>query len=141
MAETGDPIGTGLVASLPRPGGNVTGIASVAAELAGKSVQFIRDMLPSARRVTALANATDRFRLFLTHADKQPRHPRHRSGQARRHGVKPRPLRSLRWHGWISQGDPGKAQAETAALYRRRRMLLFTSVHRGADAAQFWRSR
>jgi|AmaraimetFIIA100_FD_contig_123_81042_length_3462_multi_7_in_2_out_0_4 putative ABC transport system substrate-binding protein len=61
MAETGDPIGTGLVASLPRPGGNVTGIASVTAELAGKSVQLIRDMLPSARRVTALANGTDPF--------------------------------------------------------------------------------
>jgi len=61
MADTGDPIGTGLVASLPRPGGNVTGIASVTAELAGKSVQLIRDMLPSARRVTALANATDPF--------------------------------------------------------------------------------
>jgi ABC transporter substrate binding protein len=52
MAETGDPIGTGLVASLPRPGGNVTGLASVTAELAGKCVQLIRDMLPSARRVT-----------------------------------------------------------------------------------------
>jgi len=61
MAETGDPIGTGLVASLPRPGGNVTGIASVTAELAGKSVQLIRDMLPSAARVTALANAIDPF--------------------------------------------------------------------------------
>ena len=61
MAETGDPIGTGLVMSLHRPGGNVTGIASAAAELAGKSVQLIRDMLPSARRVTALANATDPF--------------------------------------------------------------------------------
>src|SRR5436309_9617123 len=61
MAETGDPIGTGLVMSLPRPGGNVTGIASATAELAGKSVQLIRDMLPSARRVTALANATDPF--------------------------------------------------------------------------------
>ena len=61
MAETGDPVGTGLVDSLRRPGGNVTGIASVAAELAGKSVQLIRDMLPSARRVTALANAIDPF--------------------------------------------------------------------------------
>src|SRR4051794_26781650 len=61
MAETGDPVGTGLIMSLPRPGGNVTGIASVTAELAGKSVQLIRDMLPSARRVTALANATDPF--------------------------------------------------------------------------------
>src|SRR5438309_3158030 len=61
MADTGDPIGTGLVASLPRPGGNVTGIASGTAELAGKSVQLIRDLLPSARRVTVLANATDPF--------------------------------------------------------------------------------
>src|SRR5437667_1503772 len=61
MAETGDPIGTGLIMSLPRSGGNVTGIASVTAELAGKSVQLIREMLPSARRVTALANATDPF--------------------------------------------------------------------------------
>jgi putative ABC transport system substrate-binding protein len=61
MAETGDPIGTGLVKSLSRPGGNVTGIAAVTAELAGKSVQLIRDMLPSARRVTALANGIDPF--------------------------------------------------------------------------------
>ena len=61
MADTGDPVGTGLVASLPRPGGNVTGIAGVTAELSGKCVELIRDMLPSARRVTALANATDPF--------------------------------------------------------------------------------
>jgi ABC-type uncharacterized transport system substrate-binding protein len=61
MAETGDPVGTGLVASLPRPGGNVTGMAAVTAELAGKTVQLIREMLPAARRVTALANATDPF--------------------------------------------------------------------------------
>jgi putative tryptophan/tyrosine transport system substrate-binding protein len=61
MAETGDPIGTGLVMSLPQPGGNVTGIAAVTAELAGKTVQLIRDLLPSARRVTALANAIDPF--------------------------------------------------------------------------------
>jgi putative tryptophan/tyrosine transport system substrate-binding protein len=61
MADTGDPIGTGLIASLPRPGGNVTGIAGITAELAGKSVQLIREMLPSVRRVTALANAIDPF--------------------------------------------------------------------------------
>jgi putative ABC transport system substrate-binding protein len=68
MAETGDPVGTGLIASLARPGGNVTGLASVTAELSGKSVQLIRDMLPSARRVTALANATDPFsKPFLEH--------------------------------------------------------------------------
>src|SRR5262249_25538149 len=61
MAETGDPVGTGLVASLPQPGGNVTVIAAVTAELAVQTVQLIREILPSARRVTALANATDPF--------------------------------------------------------------------------------
>ena len=62
MADSGDPVGTGLIASLARPGGNVTGMAGVTAELAGKSVELIRDMMPSARRVAVLANATDPFR-------------------------------------------------------------------------------
>ena len=52
---------TGLVASLSRPGGNVTGIAAITAELAGKCVELIRDILPSARRVSALINVTDPF--------------------------------------------------------------------------------
>jgi len=61
MALVGNPIETGLVESLARPGGNITGMAGVAAELAGKSVQLIREMMPSARRVAALANAPDPF--------------------------------------------------------------------------------
>jgi putative ABC transport system substrate-binding protein len=64
----GNPVETGLVESLPRPGGNITGMAGVGAELAGKSVQLIRDMLPSERRVVALANAPDPFsKPFLEH--------------------------------------------------------------------------
>src|SRR5262249_32763574 len=59
MADAGDPVGTELVASLPRPGGNVTGIAGVTAELSGKCIELIRELLPAARRVTALAHATD----------------------------------------------------------------------------------
>jgi putative ABC transport system substrate-binding protein len=61
MADAGDPVGTGLVASLARPGGNVTGIAGITAELSAKCIELIRDILPSVRRVTALANATDPF--------------------------------------------------------------------------------
>ena len=68
MALAGDPVGTGLVESLNRPGGNVTGMAGVTAELAGKSVEVIRELLPSARRVAALANAPDPFsKPFLEH--------------------------------------------------------------------------
>jgi putative ABC transport system substrate-binding protein len=61
MALAGNPVETGLVESLARPGGNITGMAGVAAELAGKSVQLLREMLPSAKRVVALANAPDPF--------------------------------------------------------------------------------
>jgi putative tryptophan/tyrosine transport system substrate-binding protein len=68
MALAGDPVTTGLVDSLNRPGGNITGMAGVTAELSGKSVELIREMLPSARRVVALANAPDPFsKPFLEH--------------------------------------------------------------------------
>jgi len=61
MALAGNPVETGLVQTLARPGGNVTGLAGVGAELAGKSVELIKEMLPTARRVVALANAPDPF--------------------------------------------------------------------------------
>jgi len=68
MALAGDPVGTGLVESLNRPGGNITGMAGVTAELAGKSVEVIRELLPSAHRIAALANAPDPFsKPFLEH--------------------------------------------------------------------------
>jgi putative ABC transport system substrate-binding protein len=60
-AACGDPVETGLVESIARPGGNVTGIAAVSDDLSGKMVEFIRDVLPTARRAVALANAPDPF--------------------------------------------------------------------------------
>jgi|SRR6266849_2722173 len=50
MAYAGDPLGTGLVASLARPGANITGLSGFSPELAGKMLQFIREMLPTAQR-------------------------------------------------------------------------------------------
>jgi len=68
MALAGNPVETGLIDSLDRPGGNITGMAGVGAELAGKTVELIRDMLPSERRIVALANAPDPFsKPFLEH--------------------------------------------------------------------------
>jgi putative tryptophan/tyrosine transport system substrate-binding protein len=49
------------VASLARPGGNITGISLMAAELHGKCVELFRDILPSVRRVAVLLNAEDPF--------------------------------------------------------------------------------
>jgi putative tryptophan/tyrosine transport system substrate-binding protein len=61
MAPSGDPVGTGLISSLSRPGGNVTGLSAAAAELAGKSLELIREFLPAARRVAALADPANTF--------------------------------------------------------------------------------
>ncbi len=61
MAVAGNPVENGLVQSLARPGGNVTGIASVGSETAAKCVELVREMLPSARRIAVLATAPDPF--------------------------------------------------------------------------------
>jgi putative ABC transport system substrate-binding protein len=60
-AACGDMVGSGLLTSLARPDGNVTGISSQSAELAGKMVELIREMIPSTRRVAVLVNAPDPF--------------------------------------------------------------------------------
>jgi putative ABC transport system substrate-binding protein len=66
MAGAGDPVATGLVASLAAPGGNVTGLSAIAAELGGKLLEVIRDMLPAARRLAVVAHGADSFtRPFL----------------------------------------------------------------------------
>jgi putative ABC transport system substrate-binding protein len=67
MAPAGDPVGTGLVPSLARPGGNVTGLSAATAEVAGKSVELVREILPAARRLAVLASESDPFtKPFLT---------------------------------------------------------------------------
>jgi len=67
---SGDPVGTGLVQSLARPGANLTGVSLMAAELAGKCVELFRDILPSVRRIAVLGNAADPFsHAFLQQMD------------------------------------------------------------------------
>ncbi|HEX2930269.1 MAG TPA: ABC transporter substrate binding protein [Candidatus Binatia bacterium] len=51
MAESTDPVGTGLVASLARPGGNVTGLTSVGGELGGKLLELLKEIVPRLSRV------------------------------------------------------------------------------------------
>jgi putative tryptophan/tyrosine transport system substrate-binding protein len=61
MAGAGDPVATGLVTSLARPGGNITGLSSGGSEIAGKSVELIREVVPSARRIGVILNELDPF--------------------------------------------------------------------------------
>ena len=56
FATAGDPVGTGLVASLARPGGNVTGLSNQSADIASKRIGLLRDVVPNLRRLAIMAN-------------------------------------------------------------------------------------
>jgi putative ABC transport system substrate-binding protein len=56
FATAGDPVGTGVVASLARPGGNVTGLSVQNTDLAGKRLELLREVVPGLRRVAFIGN-------------------------------------------------------------------------------------
>lgn len=56
FAVANNPVGIGLVASLARPGGNVTGVSNETADLAGKRLELLREVVPSLRRLAIMAN-------------------------------------------------------------------------------------
>jgi putative ABC transport system substrate-binding protein len=74
MVGVGDPVGSGLVASLARPGGNVTGLVALSTELAGKQLESLKDVLPTVSRVAILWNpANPAHALMVREADVEAR--------------------------------------------------------------------
>src|SRR5215475_7587 len=59
MAQDGDPVGNGFVASLARPGGNITGLSRLAPELSGKQLELLKETVPRLARVAVLRNSTE----------------------------------------------------------------------------------
>ena len=59
IALVGDPIGTGLVSNLARPGGNVTGISTMTGELTSKRLSLLKELVPGTRRIAVLFNPVD----------------------------------------------------------------------------------
>jgi len=59
MTALGDPVGSGFVSSLARPGGNVTGISTMSAELASKRLGVLKEVVPAAKRIAAMFNPDD----------------------------------------------------------------------------------
>ena len=58
FASSGDPVGNGLVASLARPGGNLTGMSNQQADLVGKRIELLREVVPSLRRLAMMTNVS-----------------------------------------------------------------------------------
>jgi putative tryptophan/tyrosine transport system substrate-binding protein len=61
MVAVGDPVGTGLVPSLARPGGNLTGLSSIAPDLEGKRLQLLREVVPALSHVAMFVNSFNPF--------------------------------------------------------------------------------
>jgi len=61
MVAVGDPVGTGLVPSLARPGGNLTGLSSIAPDLEGKRLQLLREIVPALSHVAMFVNSLNPF--------------------------------------------------------------------------------
>src|SRR5262249_60976063 len=59
MTASGDPVGVGLVTSLARPGGNITGLSAIVGELAPKRLELIREIVPGLARIAILANTSN----------------------------------------------------------------------------------
>jgi putative tryptophan/tyrosine transport system substrate-binding protein len=64
MAFSGDPVGAGFVASLARPGGNITGLSRINVELTGKRLELLNETVPSATRIAVLFNPEGRVPLL-----------------------------------------------------------------------------
>lgn len=64
FASVGDPVGAGLVASLARPGGNITGLTGQGTELAAKRLQLLRDLIPGSQLIAVLMNPATPFTLL-----------------------------------------------------------------------------
>jgi putative tryptophan/tyrosine transport system substrate-binding protein len=65
MAAAGDPVASGLVPSLARPGGNVTGMSLMAPDLGGKRLELLKEVLPRLSRVAVLWNAANPYAALL----------------------------------------------------------------------------
>jgi len=59
MSVVGDPVGSGFVASLARPGANITGLSNTAEQLSGKRLELLKELVPGLTRVAVLRNPTN----------------------------------------------------------------------------------
>ncbi|MEJ8823689.1 ABC transporter substrate-binding protein [Variovorax humicola] len=124
FAASGDPLAFGFVQSLPRPGGNVTGVSSVGADLSYKYLEFLREAIPSLSTVAVLMN---------------PGHPGHpdylrRIQKAAREAVRVLPLQAAN-AGQIEDGFGALKQGRAQALIVLGDGLFFSQARRIAELA------
>jgi len=107
FAGVADAVGAGLVATLARPAGNITGLTSMSAELGGKRLELLKAIAPKASRVTVLYNPADRSNVLVLKELQE-------SSRALSLTLQPLPVRG-----------PGEFEGAFAAMTRERAHALF----------------
>ena len=106
MTSSGDPLGTGLIASLARPGGNVTGMSLMAPDLGGKRLEILKEILPTLSRVAVLWNAANPYPALVL---------RETEGAARKLGIEVRSV-EVRGHNDFDDALQSAARQAPGAL-------------------------
>ena len=110
FAGVADAVGTGLVASFARPGGNITGLTSISAALGGKRLELLKVVAPKASRVTVLYNPADPSNVLVLKELQEP---------SRALGLTLQPL---------AVRGPGEFEGAFAAMIRERAQALFVAA-------------
>ncbi|HYE93388.1 MAG TPA: ABC transporter substrate-binding protein [Terriglobales bacterium] len=124
FALVADPVGAGIVASLARPGANVTGVTNIVAELAGKRVELLRELVPTATRVAVIVNPDDQ---------NAPLQLRHAEATAKRLGIQLTPILEVRNLADLEKAFETAAKANVPAAMRMIDPLVF--IYRKETAA------
>jgi putative ABC transport system substrate-binding protein len=116
MVLVADPIGAGIVQSLVRPGGNITGITPMVAELGGKRLEILKALVPKASRVAVIVNPNDQ---------NTPLQMRNAEEGARRLGIKLDPILEVRNADELKGAFEAATRSRSAAAIRMIDPLVF----------------
>jgi putative tryptophan/tyrosine transport system substrate-binding protein len=129
MIAVGDPVGTGIVPSLARPGGNITGLSSIAPDLEGKRLELLREVIPKLSHVVLFINPLNPFHMVSM---------QQAFAAAQALGIKLQPL-EVRTSGELEAAfaaivrqkpDALLILADRIFLHDRKRMMDFATEHR-----------
>ena len=129
LGGTGDPVATGLIASLARPGGNITGISDVSAQLSPKRLELLKDLTPTLKQVAMLWNANDLGMTLRVRESEQAAKALNLSVQAL--GVREPNDFSAAFAAMIHRLPDGILMvSDSLTLLNRRRVFEFSAAHR-----------
>ena len=129
LGGTGDPVATGLIASLARPGGNITGISDVSAQLSPKRLELLKDLIPTLKQVAMLWNANDLGMTLRVRESEQAARALNLSVQAL--GVREPNDFAAAFAAMIDRLPDGILMvSDSLTLLNRRRVFEFSAAHR-----------